>query len=312
MAEHTDNGGKIAILGCGKLGIAILQGLAKSYSKNSHNLGHVVVTAKTSAGAKRIQKSINGFATTQDSLRVEIHTGDENSLAVQDAVVVILGCKPNALSEILTPKVVRAIEQNEKRTILVNLAGGVTLVDLARMYRSVRGGQEHRAFIVRAIPNIAASVRQSATVLSSWTEDGREAVQRVFDLIGHTEWVAEEQMFAASALGASSLAFHAIILRAVAGSLSEMSSADAIRLCARAMLGTAALVLAGESPDAIIDKVATRGGSTEAGLHILKTHGVEDSFLAAIRATTQATGTMGKTVSRLSDQPGGADVRCAE
>lgn len=282
----------------GKLGIAILQGLAKSFSNKCHNFGHVVVTAKTSAGTKRIQKSIGSFATTQDSLRVDIRTGDENSLAVQDAVVVILGCKPIALSEILTPEVVRAIEHNENRTILVNLAGGVTLADLARLYRSVRGDQEHRAILVRAIPNIAASVRQSATVLSSWTEDGRKAVQRVFDLIGHTEWVAEEQMFAASALGASSLAFHATILRAVAGSLSEMSLEDALRLCARAMLGTAALVLAGESPDAIIDRVATRGGSTEAGLHILETHGVEYSFLAVIRATTQATGTMGKTVAK--------------
>ncbi|KAF7712319.1 Uncharacterized protein PECH_003586 [Penicillium ucsense] len=234
---------------------------------------------------------------TQDSLRVDVYTGDENARAVQNADVVILGCKPNAISEILTEKVVQAFEQSEQRLILVNLAGGVTLVDLARLYQSVHIGPEYKTILVRAIPNIAASVQQSVTVCSSLIEDGRKTVQGVFGLIGHTEWVAEKQMYAASALGASSLAFHAILLRAVARSLSEIPSADALRLCARAMQGTAALVLAGEAPDAIIDKVATPRGSTEAGLRILERHGAEDTFLAAIRATTQATGTMGKTVA---------------
>ncbi|KAJ5305731.1 hypothetical protein PENANT_c060G05009 [Penicillium antarcticum] len=286
MAERRVEEVKVAILGCGKLGTAILQGLLQSTNPELR-MSHVTVTTKTLEGVNRIKNTI-GFIDL-NSPKVEFCSGD-SSRAAQLADVIIIGCKPKALSEVLSE-----LPAQNGRKILISLAGGVTLDDLARMYRSTHPmtGDEVDPFIVRAIPNIAASLQQSATVCSSLTQDGRDLTARLFNMVGRTKWVAEEHMYTASALCSSSLAFYAAMVTAVASS-SEMPAEDALELAAFAMQGTASLVLAGRAPEAVICQVATPGGSTEAGLRILETRGVAESLVSAMKETSEATRTMGK------------------
>lgn len=296
---------KVTILGCGKqcrrsvneiknnksigkLGTAILQGLLQSTNPELR-VSHVTVTTKTLEGVDRIKKTI-GFIDSK-SPEVEFCNGD-STRAAELADIIIIGCKPKALSEILSE-----LPAPNGRKILISLAGGVTLNDLARVYRSTHPmtmtGDEVDPLIVRAIPNIAASLQQSATVCSSLTQDGRDLTTRLFNMVGRTKWVAEEHMYTASALCASSLAFYATMVTAVASS-SEMPAEDALELAALAMQGTASLVLAGRAPEAVISQVATPGGSTEAGLRIMETRGVAESLVYAMKETTEATRTMGK------------------
>ncbi|OQD61410.1 hypothetical protein PENPOL_c017G08891 [Penicillium polonicum] len=277
---------KVAILGCGKLGTAILQGLLQSTNPELR-MSHVTVTTKTLEGEDRIKNAI-GFMDS-NSPKVEFCSGN-TSRATQLADVIIIGCKPKVLPEILSE-----LPAQNGGKILISLAGGVTLDDLARMYRSTHPmmGDEVDPFIVRAIPNIAASLQQSATVCSSLTQDGRDLTTRLFNMVGRTKWVAEEHMYTASALCASSLAFYAAMVTAVASS-SEMPAEDALELAALAMQGTASLVLAGRAPEDVICQVATPGGSTEAGLRILETRGVAESLVSAMKETSEATRTMGK------------------
>ncbi|KAJ5395979.1 uncharacterized protein N7487_010282 [Penicillium crustosum] len=245
---------KVTILGCGKLGTAILQGLLQSTNPELR-VSHVTVTTKTLEGVDRIKKTI-GFIDSK-SPEVEFCNGD-STRAAELADIIIIGCKPKALSEILSE-----LPAPNGRKILISLAGGVTLNDLARVYRSTHPmtmtGDEVDPLIVRAIPNIAASLQQSATVCSSLTQDGRDLTTRLFNMVGRTKWVAEEHMYTASALCASSLAFYATMVTAVASS-SEMPAEDALELAALAMQGTASLVLAGRAPEAVISQVATPGG----------------------------------------------------
>ncbi|KAJ5421103.1 hypothetical protein N7465_003622 [Penicillium sp. CMV-2018d] len=286
MADRRVEEVKVAILGCGKLGTAILQGLLQSTNPELR-MSHITVTTKTLEGEDRIKNAI-GFMDS-NSPKVEFCNGD-TSRATQLADVIIIGCKPKVLPEILSE-----LPAQNGGKVLISLAGGVTLDDLARMYRSTHPmmGDEVDPFIVRAIPNIAASLQQSATVCSSLTQDGRDLPTRLFNMVGRTKWVAEEHMYTASALCASSLAFYASMVKAVASS-SEMPAEDALELAALAMQGTASLVLAGRAPQDVICQVATPGGSTEAGLRILETRGVAESLVSAMKGTSEATRTMGK------------------
>ncbi|KAJ5516407.1 hypothetical protein N7527_007967 [Penicillium freii] len=286
MADRHVEEVKVAILGCGKLGTAILQGLLR-FTNPELRISRVTVTTKTLEGEDRI-KNATGVMDSK-SPKVEFCRGD-SSRAAQLADVIILGCKPKVLPEILSE-----LPAQNGGKILISLAGGVTLDDLAHMYRSTHSmtGDEVDPFIVRAIPNIAASLQQSATVCSSSTQDGRDLTTRLFNMVGRTKWVAEEHMYTASALCASSLAFYAAMVTAVASS-SEMPAEDALELAALAMQGTASLVLAGRAPEDVICQVATPGGSTEAGLRILETQGVAESLVSAMKETSEATRTMGK------------------
>jgi pyrroline-5-carboxylate reductase len=270
----------------GKLGSAILQGLLQ-FRNPELRISHITVTTQTLQGVNRIKNTIAFI--DSNSTQIELGSG-ENSKAAQGADVIIIGCKPKVL-----PKILSELPAQNRGTVLISLAGGVTLNDLARMYRSTHpmAGEEVHPFIVRAIPNIAASLQQSATVCSSLSQDGRDLTTRLFNMVGRTKWVAEQYMYTASALCASSLAFYATMVTAVSSS-SEMPVEDALELAALAMQGTASLVLAGRAPEAVICQVATPGGSTEAGLRILETRGVAESLDFAMKETVEATRTMGK------------------
>lgn len=225
---------------------------------------------------------------------IDVSTSERNIEAAKLADIIILGCKPSVLPEILTEDLVGTMEKSGQHKVLVSLAGGVRLDDIERLYESMhQSAAEYHTKLVRAISNIAASVQQSVTMCSSRTVGGLEQITHLFNLFGWTEWVAEEHMYTGSAIGASSLALYAAILKAVASSASEMPPEDALRLAALAMQGTATLALQGQAPEQIIEKVATPGGSTEAGLRVLEVQGVEPAVIEAIRETTQATRTMG-------------------
>ncbi len=86
----------------------------------------------------------------------------------------------------------------------------VTGVHTKRIARRIGGGVR----VVRAMPNTAIAVRESMTCLASSDADneGIDIAKAVFDTVGKTIVVAEDDMIAATALGACGVAF---FLRAV-------------------------------------------------------------------------------------------------
>jgi pyrroline-5-carboxylate reductase len=62
---------------------------------------------------------------------------------------------------------------------------------------------------------------------------------------------------------------------------------DPLEMTASAVKGTMELILSGEEPSALRDRIATSGGGTEQSIIILNEMKIESSFGWALKATTE-------------------------
>lgn len=179
--------------------------------------------------------------------------------------VVLLGVKPQKLAEV-APVVAPALEAE---TILVSILAGTTLATLRSHFPAP-------GTVVKAMPNLPVSLRHGVTELytdSASGEAGRAEVERLMRALGHVEWFEDEKLFAvASALTAAAPAFLYRFLDALAAAGEELGlpADQAIRLATLMGEGASALAArSGAAPEVLARRVASPGGTTEAGLAVL-------------------------------------------
>lgn len=144
--------------------------------------------------------------------------------------------------------------------------------------------------VVRAMPNTAIAVRQSMTCIAA-DRDGPavEEARAIFDAVGTTVLIEEEQMAAATALVACGVAFFLRAIRAASQGGIEIGfhSDDALAMAAQTARGAATLLLSrGDHPEYQIDRVTTPRGCTIAGLNQLEHEGFSSAMIKGI--TTSA------------------------
>jgi pyrroline-5-carboxylate reductase len=236
---------------------------------------------------------------------------------------VILGCKSSTFKDVLSDNDVRTgLLGSGKRKTLVSVLGGVTVAQLEGCLYESKNQQitglkhlpgvndsERLCTVIRAIPNMAARNQESMTILSSshpsvQPEVGEREVDRLFALLGPTKNLPEAQLNHASALAASSLAFYANIISAAAdGALGGengqgLSREDAIWISAQAVRGTSGLMIAGQHPSDVVADVATKGGSTAAGLKVMEKTGIMEAVTAAVEECARATASLSSVDKR--------------
>jgi pyrroline-5-carboxylate reductase len=207
--------------------------------------------------------------------------------------LVLLGVKPQKLAEI-APVVAPALE---RETILVSILAGTTLATLRGHFPAPRT-------IVKAMPNLPVSLRKGVTELHTDSRSGEDAkaeVERLMRALGHVEWFEDESLFAAaSALTAAAPAFLYRFLDALAAAGEELGlpGDQAARLAAAMAEGAAALATgSAESPGHLARRVASPGGTTEAGLKVLDADsGLRNLVLRSLRASRRRGDEMAKTV----------------
>lgn len=320
----------IAIIGCGKLGTALLRGLISPQiyrsgmlndgqlekSGISIEISHIYATVSRSSSLERIHSAVRSTKHAPELERpgpqVIVGLQQDNVQFVKDADVVILGCKPISLKEVVgDPAIREALYPIRNKKILISILGGVSTSRIEKVLyppndQTSVGTKSHSpggCTLIRAIPNIAARIQESMTVLAFpsstiLAEDHdrnstRMLVDNLFKRVGSTIWIAQSQMNHASALCASALAFYARMIAAAAegvkGNADGLSEEDAIFISAHAARGACGLILNGEDPEYIEAEVATKGGSTIAGLNILEDRAVTTAIRDAVVQTTIAT-----------------------
>ncbi|KAH0556390.1 Pyrroline-5-carboxylate reductase [Trichoglossum hirsutum] len=105
-------------------------------------------------------------------------------------------------------------------------------------------------------------------------------------------------MDASTALCGSGPAFFALILEAIADGAVAMGlpRAEAQLMAAQTMKGTAGMVLGGEHPALVREKVGTPGGCTIGGLLVLEEGRVRGTVARAVREATVVAGQLGRGV----------------
>ena len=178
--------------------------------------------------------------------------------------MVLLGFKPQKLEE-AAPAVAKALE---RETVLVSILAGVEVVTLRARFPAPDT-------VVRAMPNTPVRLGKGVTNLYTDRADAeaRGAVERLMAPLGHVEWFEEEALFAlAGHLTAAAPAFLYRFIDALGAAGAELGlpGEQAARLATAMAEGAAALAAAsGETPEELARRVASPGGTTEAGLKVL-------------------------------------------
>jgi len=204
--------------------------------------------------------------------------------------LVLLGVKPQLLAEV-APSVAPALE---RETILVSILAGTTLTSLRGVFPTPRT-------IVKAMPNLPVSLGQGVTELHTdpaSDEAARYEVERLMAALGRVEWFEDENLFGvAGTLTAAAPAFFFRFLDALAAAGAEMGlpAGQSARLAAAMAQGTAALAASGEAtPGELARRVASPGGTTEAGLRVLDS---EDGLKLLILRTLEASRRRGREMA---------------
>jgi pyrroline-5-carboxylate reductase len=179
--------------------------------------------------------------------------------------LVLLGVKPQKLDEV-APGLAPALEPE---TVLISILAGTTLATLRSHFPAPRT-------LVKAMPNLPVSLGKGVTGLhTDPRSDGTATaeVERLMRALGHVEWFDDEALFGiASALTAAAPAFLFRFIDALASAAVELGlpGDQAARLAAAMAEGSGILAARSNStPEDLARRVASPGGTTEAGLKIL-------------------------------------------
>jgi pyrroline-5-carboxylate reductase len=178
--------------------------------------------------------------------------------------IVMLGMKPYQL-DLVAPALAPILDPE---TILVSILAGVELASLRARFPAPRT-------IIRAMPNLPVRIGKGVVVLASDSSDvvAKTLVTGLMAVLGHAEWFEDETAFQlAGHLSGAGPAFLFRFIDALAAAAERLglSFEQAQRLALKMVEGAADLAAASDDdPETLARKVASPGGTTEAGLAVL-------------------------------------------
>jgi len=257
---------RLAILGAGNIGISIANGLIQSGQFTPYQ---ITLTRRKVQLLDKMKE--HGFIVQDDNLE-----------AVKNSEVIIIAVEPqqiDALLQEISPELV------VDRHIIISVVTNVSIKQImARIGKDV--------VVVRAMPNTAIAIRESMTCLASnnSNENAVKIAKSIFDTVGITLVIDEEQMIAATALGACGIAFFLRAIRAASQGGIEIGfhSHDALTIAAQAARGAASLLLRMDHhPEYEIDKVTTPRGCTISGLNQMEHEGFSSAMIKGITTSAE-------------------------
>ncbi|HYC75192.1 pyrroline-5-carboxylate reductase family protein [Brevundimonas sp.] len=261
MTDHSP-GGAVVLVGCGRLGSAILEGWLATGTVTPADLIILTPSEKAAAEAARARGAL-------------VNPSVE---ALGGARAAVLAVKPAKWREALAP-------------VLAGLPSEATIVSVMAGVRAGDIGAVAGRPVARVMPTTGVAQARGVAALWSGDAEARETARGLFGLIAEVVDLGEEaQMDAATAVAGSAPAFiHAFVQGlARAGEAQGLSREAAERLARGALRSAGAGVETGSSLDDLIVRVASPGGTTRSGLDAMQAGGdLERAARAAVEAAVQ-------------------------
>ena len=255
---------KIAILGAGRIGEALLSGLISSGWRKPEE---IAATSRRPERVEELREKFGVAATTS------------NPEAVSGAAVVVISVKPQDLDALLG-EIGGLIAADQ--TVLTIAAAIPTATIERRLDASVP--------VVRAMPNTPSTVHEGIAGLAPGAhaeEEHLALAEEVLSHLGAVVRVPESMMDAVTAVSGSGPAYFALLAEAMieAGILLGLPRETSTQLVVQTMLGTAKQLRDDKMhPVELREMVTSPGGTTIAAIHELEQAGVRAAFLNAIQA----------------------------
>jgi pyrroline-5-carboxylate reductase len=260
---------RIAILGTGSMGGAILAGLLKSgISPNN-----ISVSTKTTESAERLADELG-------VLSFAMEDGDDaNQMAVAGAQLVLIGVKPAYVLEVLAD-VADSLNDN---ALVVSVAAGVPTAAMEAVLPEDVG-------VIRAMPNTPAIVGRALTGIAAGsraTDWAVETASQLFETVGQVLVLDESQIDALGTISGSGPAyvFYLIEQLTKAAKHHGFNDTDAALLVNQTFLGAAELLVAsGKTPEQLRKQVTSPNGTTERAIARMGQTDLEAMFIEATEA----------------------------
>jgi len=256
---------KIAFIGCGNMGEAILRGLlAKRLFKKSS----VVISDSRSTRARYIKRSYNIRALTS------------NKEAVRPSSIVMLCVKPQD-----TAVVLEGIGTLLRDKLVISIVAGITV---SYIMRNSNAGK-----VIRVMPNLAAVVNESVSAMTcgkTLTSGNRKSAEDIFSCIGKVVWLPEKYMNAVTAVSGSGPAYFFLLMESLVKAAGSLGIGQRIAKELVLQTGVGASMLqhsTNVSPSVLRARVTSKGGTTEAALKVFKKRGFEKTIKEAIKAAAE-------------------------
>ncbi len=257
---------RIAFLGGGNMAGALIGGLiARGVDARAISVVEVSPAAREKLAARH---------------GVRVSTAPD--AATQEADTLVLAVKPQDMRSALA-----SFASRVEGKLVISVAAGLPLETLSRWLAG------HRK-LVRAMPNMPALIGAGVTGLYAPPEVGateRERAENVLAAVGEVVWVDDERLLdPVTAVSGSGPAYVFWFIEQLERSARSLGLApEAARTLALAtVLGAAKLAAAsGESPQALRERVTSKGGTTEAALKVFDEERLAERFARAIEAASR-------------------------
>ncbi|MEB8327844.1 pyrroline-5-carboxylate reductase [Flavobacteriaceae bacterium KMM 6897] len=254
---------KIAIIGAGNLGLSIAKGLLNT----NDGISTIYLTKRDLSQIKALESHGNVTVTK------------DNKEALKNSDILIFAVQPVHFEGLLE----QLKDHLTDNHIIISTITGFSIERIEKVI-----GKDNN--IIRSMPNTAISVGQSMTCICA-NEKGQEKIElakTIFNKMGHSMVIPENQMQAATVICASGIAFWMRLIRATTQGAIQLGfdAKEAQELAMHTCNGAAQLLIAsGNHPEEEIDRVTTPRGCTIQGLNEMEHQGLSSSLIQGIVAS---------------------------
>jgi len=253
---------KIAVIGAGMMGNAIIKSLVKGKYVGK-------ITAVDIAAEK-----------LEDLEKIGVKISSDNRKSTADADIIFIIVKPGDVA-----KVLKEVSKEIKGKLLISAAATVPLKFLVNNAPDAK--------VVRIMPNLGALVQASYTAFccgENVTSKDKEKVRTLLNMMGICDEIDEKYMDAITAVSGSGPGYMSIIIEALtyAGLKVGLPRNIALKAAAQTVMATGKLIVElNEEPSKIKDMTTTPGGTTIEAIYQIEQSQIRPGMIRAIEEATK-------------------------
>ena len=251
---------KIAFIGCGNMGGAIVRGVCASVDPG------IVYLANRSL-----------YKAEELAAEYGCHVCTDNLSAAEGADYIFLGVKPRQTIDLIR-EIDPVLKGNE---IIVSMAAGVPS---PRMAEALSRNNP----VVRILPNTPSGIGKGLVLVAPMdnvSADSLEELEKILSGCGVVGYTDEAHAEAAMTVGGCTPAFTYMFIEALAdgGVRAGIKREEAMLWAAQAVAGAAELVIkSGKHPGRLKDEVCSPGGATIEGIRTLEMNSFRGAVMDAV------------------------------